>query len=389
MNIVIIGGGIGGLTLAALLGRDGVRVCLVDQGTPPAMEDVQPNGRTTALFGGSIDIVKRAGIWERVLPYACIMRSLQIMDVSERGGEAVQSAFHADEIGVEAFGYNIPNDVTRAALFEAVQGLDSVDVICPAAFEGYAVEGQRVVVQTSEGEIEAKLIVGADGRRSRVREIAGIAVRERRYEQSAITLLVNHSKSHSETSTEFHRSGGPLAFVPLPGNQSSVVWVNKAARADELMVMRKQDFMAALQAESQDILGGLTMECSPHSWPLCSMNAKALSAPRMALVAEAAHVMSPITAQGLNLSLRDVEALADLVVKHIGLGLDVGSRVLLQDYESARKIDVAARSFGVDRMNKLVANDTKIVTSLRRAGLSTLDKFPFVKEVIMRRGLVK
>ncbi len=386
-DVFIAGAGIAGLGLAVLLAQEGIRVDIIDQNPPQPLDQVKPNARTTALFGSSVDLVKEMGIWNDVVMHACMMMRLQIIDDSEAPRDPIVTEFEASDVGVDIFGYNIPNDITRAALFQRAQELPSLHVHCPSAFEGYEVRGQKVFVRFAGGEIEAKLIVGADGRNSKVRELAGIPVQQDLYEQKAVTCLINHSRSHNHTSTEFHRSGGPLAFVPLPGNQSAIVWINPAARADELLALRKQDFEAALQKASNDILGGITLETGPQAWPLCSMKAKSLTAPRMALIAEAAHVMSPITAQGLNLSLRDVRSLAGLITKHSRLGLDIGSKILLDAYERERRMDVGTRSFGVDAMNRLVANDNPVVKSMRRAGLKTLDQFSVLKHLVMKQNL--
>ena len=209
----------------------------------------------------------------------------------------------------------------------------------------------------------------------------------KKYDQSAITCLINHSRSHSNTSTEFHRENGPMALVPLPGNQSSVVWVEKTETAQDLIKLKKQDFEQTLQDKTQDILGGITLEVGPECWPLCSIQAESLTASRVALIAEAAHVMSPITAQGLNLSLRDVAALAESIVDAARLGLDIGSQSVLRTYEKRRRIDIETRVFGVDTMNHVVSTDILGLKRLRRAGLKSLDTLYPLKTLAMQVGL--
>ncbi|MGB0720577.1 MAG: FAD-dependent monooxygenase, partial [Bdellovibrionales bacterium] len=235
--------------------------------------------------------------------------------------------------------------------------------------------------------INSPLLIGADGRHSRVRECAEIGVTRRDYDQSAITCLINHSDSHNDVSTEFHRPAGPLALVPLPGNQSTVVWVESRARAEEIMGLNEQGFVAALQAQTHDILGAITLEAGPQSYPLCAMKAKALTAPRIALVAEAAHAMSPITAQGLNLSLRDVAALAEEITDAARVGQDIGSKTVLGRYESRRRFDVGTRSLGVDAINRIVSHDIAPLKALRRGALKTLTRIAPLKSAAMRIGL--
>ena len=381
-DIAIIGGGVGGLTLGVLLAQKGLRVDVVDPKAPAPAQEIKPSGRTAALFGGSIDILQDTGVWDEVKPFCGQLKTMRIMD------EEIETAFYADEAGREEFGFNIPNDILRAALYERAEKTKGLCLHVPGMLDDYAARESFVDVRLEDGSaIQAKLLIGADGRRSKVREIAGIGVRERPYGQSAMTFVVNHSRAHDGISTEFHRPGGPLAFVPMPGNQCSVVWVEKSARAEELMKLKKQEFEQALQDASQGILGGITLETGPMSWPLCFIKAKALTGERMALAAEAAHVIPPISAQGLNLSLRDVKALVELIAEHAGLGLDIGSATMLARYERMRRGDIMTRTGGVDLLNRMVGNDNRAVQSARRLGLKTVDIVGPVRRLLLQAGL--
>ena len=173
----------------------------------------------------------------------------------------------------------------------------------------------------------------------------------------------------------------------MQGNQSAVVWVETTERAERLLKLSKQDFLNALTAIIGDTLGGITLETGPQSWPLKSITAKAFTAPRIALIAEAAHTMPPISAQGLNLSLRDVRDLTEIIIRHRNLGLDIGAQTLLKDYARKRRPDIAARTKGVSAFNQLVAEDSRILQSLRRKGLKSLDYIEPLKRKLMRVGL--
>jgi len=256
------------------------------------------------------------------------------------------------------------------------------------ALVDYSFDNTCMSAQLEDGKtITAPLIIGADGRESLVRKISGISTKKKKYDQNAVTCIINHSCAHNNSSTEFHRSGGPFALVPMEGNQSSVVWVEKAARAEDLIKLSKQDFEAALQKATNDILGGITLAENPQMWPLCTMKAKTLTAKRTALIAEAAHVMSPITAQGLNLSLRDVAALAEVILDGARVGADIGSSAILHNYEKRRNFDIDTRSFGVDTMNKIVGNDIPAVKDFRRIGLKLVSRFTPLKTIAMQHGL--
>lgn len=387
-DIAIIGGGIAGLTLAALLGEAGVSVDLVEPFPPDAANKTKPSGRTVALMENSLNIIKATGVWDKIADHAAPLKVMRIIDDSIPGRGTHHSEFPANEIGQDQFGFNIPNALLRAALFEMVKKLKTVKLHTPNSLEQLHTDSSAVTCTLDNGkQINARLLVGADGRGSKTRELCGIDTKQQRYDQSAITCLINHSKSHDNVSTEFHRPGGPLALVPLPGNQSSIVWVEKTPRAEEIIKLKKQDFTQALQDAMNNILGGITLEAGPEMWPLGSLKADTLTAARIALMAEAAHVMSPITAQGLNLSLRDVAALAETIVDTMRLGLDPGSQSALRQYEKRRALDIKTRVFGVDGMNKIVSNNIPAVKGLRRAGFKALEALPPLRRFAMEQAL--
>lgn len=386
-DVVIIGGGQAGLTLAALLGQTGLAAIVVDPHPPAPFKDTETTGRTVALMNSSVNILKGSGIWDMLAPLSTPMHAMKIIDDSDPRRDAIEIEFPASDIGLEQFSYNIPGAPLRAALYERVQALKTVRVI-KTTFKSVLPDESGVTVELENGQtIQARLLVGADGRNSPVRRAAGIGVQKREYDQAAITCVINHSRSHNFVSTEFHRPAGPMALVPMPGNQSSVVWVETRARAEEILRLKKQDFEQALQDKTNDVLGGITLEIGPEMWPLCSIKAKAITAPRMALVAEAAHVMSPITAQGLNLSLRDVAALAEEIIDAARLGLDIGSQNVLQAYAKRRRMDIETRVFGVDAMNRIVSTNALGLKRLRRAGLKSLEALPALKTLSMHVGL--
>lgn len=390
-DIIISGAGAAGLTLSLLLARGGLKVHIIDPANKAALSNDAPNGRSVALMNSSLNILNAAHVW----PGALIERSnpletMRLMDVSIQGRAPLVEDFDASDIGEAQFSYNVPNPLLRAALFKAASAEPNITLHLGRTLHIYDADTQRgfVTATLDDGaEIRGRLLVGADGRESRVREIAGIETLRSPYQQSAITCLINHSQSHNNVSTEFHRPQGPLAFVPLPGNQSSVVWVNDTARANEIMDMGAQDFIDALETDSHGILGGLSLAAEAERYPLCAIKAKTLSATRMALVAEAAHVMSPITAQGLNLSLRDVAALAETVIDAARLGGDIGGAQVLNAYTRRRTADIETRSFGVDRMNRIVSNDITAVKTARHIGLKTLGALPPLKRAAMHIGL--
>lgn len=387
-DVLIIGGGIAGLALAAILGQAGIRIHIVDPFPPAPLKDTKPSGRTIALMQGSLNIIRASGVWDKISSHATAMETMRIIDDSAPGQKTLEVEFPASDIGLKEFGFNVPNSVLRAALFDKLHTIKNVMLDMPNALETYEVQDGVITASLKDGKtIHARLIVGADGKKSRVREIAGIGADTHDYGQSAVTCVINHSRSHNNTSTEFHRPGGPFALVPLQGNQSSVVWVERSERAEELKRLKKDEFIQTLQDATNNILGGVTLESGPECWPLSSLKAKSLTAPRMALMAEAAHVMSPITAQGLNLSLRDVAALAETIADSLRLGLDIGSKAVLDKYEKRRRIDINTRVFGIDRLNKIVSTDLLPLKDLRRTGLKAVEKIEPLRKLAMQQGL--
>jgi 2-octaprenyl-6-methoxyphenol hydroxylase len=381
-DVIISGGGVAGLVVAALLGQAGLDIHIIDPAPPQPLKDTAPSARTVALMQSSIHVIKSTGMWDKISEHANPLRTMRIIDPN---GDIIDTDFEASDIGLPQFGYNIPNNILRAALYEVVKKLSSVTWHSDTLLH-YSVDNS-VHVELSEQTISGSLLVGVDGRKSKVRQIAGIDCKTKDYGQSAITCIVAHSRSHNDTATEFHRPSGPLAFVPLPGNRCSVVWIEPTDRANQIIKLRKNEFTAALQEAGNSILGALELQSTPEAWPIASLKADRLTAPRVAIAAEAAHVMSPVTAQGLNLSLRDIAALAETIVDAARAGLDIGSETVLNKYERRRIPDIRTRVFGVDSMNSIIKTEFGFIRGLRRNGLKTVSSVPPLKKFAMRHGL--
>lgn len=384
-EVLIAGGGIPGLALALALGRGGMSVVLVDS----LAFDLPPQGsgaptRTSALMDGSASFLDTMGTWDAVRPLAGVLKTLRLVD--DGLSPPVQVDFHAADIGLDAFAFNTPNDALRRALAAILQNeCPSVRLVAPANLLSFTLDERGIKARIDTGaDISAALIVGADGRHSAVRECAGIAITHRDYNQQAITCLVDHSRDHDNTSTEFHRSGGPFTTVPLPGRRSSIVWMTRSNQADTLMRLDKRSFTASLQTATNGILGKVDLATPPQSWPIITLSSKTLVAPRCALMAEAAHVLSPIGAQGMNLSLRDAKVLAEVLLDSARIGLDIGSASVLRRYETLRKLDITARVFGVDAFNKMVLAHSPLATGLRRLGLRGLQGSALLRDALMR-----
>ena len=383
---LIVGGGMAGLTLAALLGDAGVACVVVDSESPAP--NPKPTGRTVALMDGSINVLKAAGIWKGIKGQTAPLNILRIIDDSQPGMDPLTIDFKPGDIGLGAFGHNIPHLVLRGALAERVAALNNVTHLTGTQVKGFSVTPSGVQVETGDGKnIEAKIIIGTDGRKSIVRRISGIGADEKEYGQTAITCLIDHSRPHDNISAEHHRPGGPFTYVPLPGQQSSIVWVEKTEDAKAYLSLKKPEFEKALQDRMLSALGSVTLASAPESWPLMTLKAHTLIAPRAAIAAEAAHVFSPIGAQGLNLSLRDIASLAETLVDAARMGEDIGSDITLRRYQVRRQTDIHTRVAGVNGLNKIVSNNIGFLRGLRRAGLRTLESLPALRQFAMHQGL--
>lgn len=377
---VVVGGGPAGLATAIALASAGVKTALVARRSPYA------DNRTTALLGGSVDFLQSLDIWSRCQDKAAALRVMRLVDDTRRLIRAPEVKFSSDEIGMDAFGYNIENRVLLAAMEERAAELSSLTRIDDDA-ETVVTRETGVEVRTKEGILSAALVVGADGRHSLCREAAGINVRRRDLNQSALTLNVAHTRPHLNISTEFHTETGPCVFVPLPGNHSSVVWVLSPTEAERLKAMNDEALSEAVERRCHSILGRMSVAPGRHVFPLAIEQPERLAARRIALVGEAAHVLPPIGAQGLNMGLRDAADLADAVRKALAHGEDPGSNHTLQRYEQTRRADVFSRTFMVDMANRTLLNDFLPLQSLRAAGMHLLASVGPLRKLAMREGL--
>lgn len=380
-QVAVIGGGPAGLACAIALAQSGTATTLV------ARRSFYADNRTTALLGHSIGFLDSLDVWPRCRDRSAALCVMRLVDDTGRLVRAPEIKFSADEIGMEAFGYNIANRDLMAALGERAAQLPNLTWIDDDA---HAVDPNEaaVVVETSQGDsISAHLVVGADGRHSLCREAAGIAVKRRELGQSALTLNVAHSRPHNNCSVEFHTASGPCVFVPLPGDNSSVVWVVKPDEAERLKSLTDEQLGDAVERQSHSIFGRMSIAPGRHVFPLSIETPAHLAAKRIALIGEAAHVLPPIGAQGLNMGLRDAADIAQIAGAAIASGEDAGSDAVLQRYERDRSADIFSRTFAVDMANRTLLSDFLPVQSLRAAGLHALNAIGPIRRMAMREGL--
>ena len=390
-DILISGGGIAGLTAAAAFGNAGFSVQCVDP-TPPVTERDAAGSdlRTTAFLQPARNFLDEAGLWERLAPHAA---PLQIMRIVDAGGAVpeprIVKDFNASDISDQPFGWNLPNWLLRREMVARLDEMDNVDLRLGTATTSLFTRTNEARVSLSDGTAtRAKLVIAADGRNSPMRSAAGIDVHTTRYGQKALAFAITHPIPHENVSTEIHRSGGPFTLVPLPdymGQASSaLVWMERGPRAQELFEMDTPTFEAEMTTRSCSLFGPLTLASRRTIWPIISQSAERLYGERLALMAEAAHVVPPIGAQGLNMSLGDMRVLLELAKANPDT---LGDTKMLEVYHKKRFAEVKLRVKGIDLLNRASMVETPGLRDARALGLNALYSLAPVRKTLMQMGL--
>ncbi|KGJ06074.1 2-octaprenyl-6-methoxyphenol hydroxylase [Paracoccus halophilus] len=387
-DIFISGGGIAGMIAAAAFGSAGYQVTCVDPAAPISEETARgADLRSTAFLQPSIAALSAAGLWERLAPHATALRVMRIIDAGGKLSQArLTREFDASEISDQPFGWNLPNWLLKReipARLAQLPGVRFLPGIGTATL--LARDSEALVTLTDGSRLRARLVIGADGRASPVRRALGIGTRTLRYGQKALAFAVTHERPHENVSTEVHRSGGPFTLVPLPDRDgrpsSAVVWMERGAETGRLRALPRAEFELEMNRRSAGVLGHLSQATQLTEWPIISQIADRFTGPRTALIAEAAHVVPPIGAQGLNMSLAD---LTSLIALSAG---DPGSRESLDAYARRRRPEAMARLLGIDALNRASMISARPLRDLRAATLGALYAAAPIRRVMMRAGL--
>lgn len=380
-DILVAGAGPAGLAAAALAALGGAKVvCL----TGP---DAAPDPRTVAIMQPGLRLLRALDLWPGDLrgPSAAL-KKLRLIDDTGGVFAAPELTFDARETGEEAFGWNIPLRALSPALRKRAEALGVVFIADSAT--GIEFRDHFAGVTRADGEtIFARAVFAADGRASVLRQAAGISAREWAYDQTAIVTSFAHSVDHRGISSEYHTPSGPFTTVPLPGQRSSLVWMERPARAAEIAALSPVELAREIQLASHGELGLISDAAPCHAFPMRGLTADHFAKNRVYLIGETAHVVPPIGAQGLNMSLRDAAFAAELAGDALQWGDDPGEDKLLSRYDSARRADVLPRQTIIDLMNRSLLSDLLPLDFARALGIGIAGHVPFIRSRVMRQGL--
>ncbi|KGJ11673.1 2-octaprenyl-6-methoxyphenol hydroxylase /2-octaprenyl-3-methyl-6-methoxy-1,4-benzoquinol hydroxylase [Paracoccus versutus] len=385
-DILIAGGGLNGPALALALADAGLSVAVADARPADARAGDAFDGRAYALALASQRLLAALGLWPELAPNAQEIRKVEATQGAPGEG-AGPFGLHFDGAELEEgrLGYMLEDRFLYRALLAAMQG--RVTHLPGLSVTGQEAEGAAIRATLSDGRsISARLLVGADGRQSGVAARAGIRRIGHDYGQIALVAAVDHELPHEGTAHQYFMPTGPLAILPLPGNRSSIVWSEAEASARAIMELPDDEFLAVLRPRFGDFLGEIRLVGPRFSYPLNLTLAERYVAPRVALVGDAAHGVHPIAGQGLNLGLRDVAVLAEVLVAARRRGEDIGADLVLARYEDWRRPDATALALGMDGVNALFSNANPLLRTAREIGMGLVDAIPPLRRGFMRQA---
>lgn len=387
-DILIAGGGLNGAALALALSGVGLRVHVVDPLPRDTRSSPAFDGRGYALSLTSVRMLSVLGIWDRVADKAQPILDIKVAD--GRPGEGASALFvHFDHHEIEEgpMGHMLEDRHLRRALLDRLDTDDRISHTAQVAVVSQTEEPGRMVVGLSDGtSVSTRLLVGCDGRNSGVAERAGIGRTGWDYGQSSLVCALEHARPHGGCAHQLFLPSGPLAILPLPGNRSSIVWTEQRDRAQVIHAMDPGPYLEALRPVFGNFLGDIALSGGRFLYPLGLSLANRLVASRVALVGDAAHGIHPLAGQGLNLGLRDVAALAQVVADAARRGEDYSTTLALKPYETWRRFDTAALAVATDGVNRLFSNDNPLLRGVRDLGLGVVNAMPWARRSMIREA---
>ncbi|MGD9649594.1 MAG: UbiH/UbiF/VisC/COQ6 family ubiquinone biosynthesis hydroxylase [Dongiaceae bacterium] len=382
-EIAIAGAGLAGLTLALSLAQENFACILLDRDAEKDLTRAKDDLRTTALSAGAKAILTKLNIWRELEPHTTPILDIRVSD----GKAPVFLHFDSDEVGDEPMGHIILNSILREKLLAAVK---RAGVAVLGRAEVRAMENKDTGIEVTlsdEKKITAQLLTGADGKFSTVRTLSGIECKTIDYKQSAIVAVLSHQLPHHHIAHERFLPKGPIALLPMENNHSALVWTQDHQAAQDCLEIEPEIFASLVAEQFGGSLGDMKLAGKRALYKLDLTHAHRYSAPRTVLIADAAHAIHPIAGQGLNLGLRDVESLTEILIKSRALGLRAGDAFVTAEYNKRRAGDVVAMVAATDGFNRLFSNDNSLIRNARQWGLGMVQQLPPVRRYFMRQAM--
>lgn len=384
-DIILIGAGLTGMAMACALGKQGLSVTVIEAGDCRQLQAKESDGRTCAISYGSSLIFQELGLWEMLEGKGGPIWDIRVTD----GNSPLFVHYDHQDVGENPMGYIIENVHLREALFTYVARLPCVTLRDNTRYREISRKNSSVTVTLEDGTaLTAALLIGADGRHSRVRTLAGITTTEWDYKQTGIVCTVEHAQPHQGVAVEKFLPAGPFAILPMHHpHRSSLVWTEPTSLAPLYMAMSDEEFVEQLERRFHGYLGALKLIGPRFSYPLSLCLARQYTAPRLALIGDAAHAMHPIAGQGFNLGIRDIPPLLQAITEAKYLGLDIGSDTVLAEYAARRKFDNITLLAVTDALTRLFSNNNTPLKHARRLGLAAVNALPPVKKFFIRHAM--
>lgn len=386
-DILIVGGGMIGLTQALALASAGLRAVVVERQTPDAVTAMDYDGRVSTISYGSAAMFGRIGAWEHMVEHAEPIVEIRVADSGAPPYLKLFLHFDHREVGDRPFGFTVENRFIRHALHRALEGTGDADLIAPADVLQVERGPHGVRAQLADGRtIRAALAVGAEGRHSPLREAAGIRCLSWQYDQTAIVTTVRHEGGHGGIASELFLPAGPFALLPMQGNRSALIWTERSRDVPGLLALDDAAFNEAIMERAGGHWGRIECDARRWSFPLGLQNAERYIDHRLALIGDAAHGMHPVAGQGLNLGLRDVAALSEVLIDTARLGLDLGGGEALRRYQQWRRFDALKMLLMTDGLARLFSNNIAPIRLARVLGLGLVNRIGPAKRYFERQA---